>query len=67
MSALSPEWSGVPVWFGNEDQLLNRKISDRRRWPHRNGVASRADAHFRTLVFDQIAYCNSRQGHSLRR
>jgi hypothetical protein len=34
---------------------LNRKISDRRRWPRRSSAAPRTDAYSRTPVFDQTA------------
>jgi len=65
MSALSPDHpvflSGLMTTFA-----LNRKISDRRRWPQRSSAASRTDALFWTLVLDWIAYGNSRQGNSLR-
>src|SRR6266568_4547597 len=52
-----------PVFTVSDDDFaLNRKISNRRRWPLRNSAASCADAHFRTLVFDRIACGNSRAG-----
>jgi hypothetical protein len=53
MSALSPDSPVCSCLVSDYDFALNRKISDRRRWPQRSNATPRTDAHFQTPAFDQ--------------